>query len=67
MSDPLTTRHGTAATSAGTVFATLGPDARAYECYAQADLAGGRVLLYDREEETAWLTADVTVPLTEIA
>lgn len=67
MSDPLTPRHGTPAPSAETVFASIGPDARAYERYAQADLAGGRVLLYDREEATAWLTTDVTVPLTEIA
>lgn len=46
-------------------FTTLGPDARAYERYALVELEGESVLLYDYEVETAWITADTAVPLSE--
>lgn len=48
-------------------FTTIGPDARGYERYAQVDLEAGAILLYDRENEKAWLTSDAVVPLTEAA
>lgn len=54
-------------TSDGSEFTTVGPDARAYERYAQVDLEEGALLLYDRETETAWITSDTVVALTEAA
>lgn len=50
-----------------TEYTTLGPDAAAYERYATIELDEGVVLLYDREEEEAWLQSDVAVDLDAVA
>lgn len=46
-------------------FTTLGPDARAYERYAQVELDEDTVVVYDIEVETAWISSDMVVTLTE--
>lgn len=48
-------------------FTTIGPDARDYERYVQVDLEEDAILLYDRENENAWVTSDAVVALTEAA
>lgn len=50
-----------------TEFTTLGPDAARYEQYTTVELDEGVVLLYDREEEEAWLQSDAAVDLDEVA
>lgn len=54
-------------THEGTAFSTLGPDARAYERYAQVDLDEETLLLYDIDEEAAWISSDTVVSLSETA
>lgn len=46
-------------------FTTIGPDARAYERYAQVDLDEDTMLVYDVDVETAWISSDTAVSLTE--
>lgn len=46
-------------------FTTLGPDARVYERYAQVELDEDTVVVYDIEVETAWISSDMVVTLTE--
>lgn len=48
-------------------FTTMGPDARDYGRYAEVHLEDERVLLYDQDDETAWIQSDVSVPLAEAA
>lgn len=50
-----------------TEYTTLGPDAAGYERYATVELDEGVVLLYDREEEDAWLQSDAAVELDAAA
>lgn len=48
-------------------FTSEGPDARTYDRYAQVKLEDDVLLLYDREEETAWITSDAAIELAETA
>lgn len=50
-----------------TEYTTLGPDATGYEQYTTVELDEGVVLLYDREEEEAWLQSDAAVDLDGVA
>lgn len=47
-------------------FTTIGPDAHDYERYAQVYLEEDAILLYDRENEDAWITSDAGVAFTEV-
>lgn len=47
-------------------FTTLGPDANDYARYAQVIQDNGGVLLYDRENEDAWIASDASVELTTV-
>lgn len=49
----------------GEAFTTLGPDARAYERYAQVELDEDTLLVYDIEVENAWISSDTVVTLRE--
>lgn len=44
-------------------YTTVGPDAAGYDRYAAVSLADGELLLYDRDEEDAWLQSDAPVDL----
>lgn len=49
----------------GSSFTTIGPDACCYERYAAVELAENAVLVYDRDDDNAWISSDVTVSLGE--
>lgn len=51
----------------GPAFTTIGPDACLYERYAAVELAENAHLVYDRDNENAWISSDVTVSLAEAA
>lgn len=46
-------------------FTTLGPDAQEYEAYAMVTLDAGQVLLYDVDDEDAWIQSDTAVSLPD--
>lgn len=48
-------------------FTSDGPDARTDERYAQVKLEENVILLYDRENENAWITSATTIALAEAA
>lgn len=48
-------------------YTTMGPDARDYEQYAEVTLEEDHVLLYDRDDEEAWIKSDVAIDVTEAA
>jgi len=43
------------------------PDVTADERYAELELQDGSVVIYDRENPTAWLQSDTTVKRGELA
>lgn len=51
--------------STGHTYETIGPDARSYGRYAQVRLEDSEILLYDRDDENAWITSDLCVALAE--
>lgn len=46
-----------------TDYSTLGPHAVEYGRYAAVQFEGGELLVYDDDNEDAWLKSDVTVDL----
>lgn len=47
-------------------FTTMGPDAQRYDRYATVTTDDDEVILYDIDEETAWLQSDTAVSLAEV-
>jgi len=48
-------------------YVTVGLDAPDYEQYAEVTLEEEHVLLYDRDDEEAWMKSDTAIDLAEAA
>lgn len=46
-------------------YTTVGPEASDYERYAMVSLDDGEVLLYDRDDEDAWIQSDASVDVAD--
>lgn len=47
-------------------FTTMGPDAQEYGRYALATIQEDQVILYDIEDEEAWIQSDTALLLADI-
>lgn len=47
-------------------FTTMGPDAQEYSRYALVTILEDQVILYDIDEEEAWIQSDTAVRLADI-
>lgn len=48
-------------------YTTVGPDARSYRRYAQVILEGSSILVYDRDNENAWIESTMGLSLAQQA
>lgn len=53
--------------AASAEYTSLGPGARSFEDYTGVVLEDGSLMIYRPDELSSWITADVTVALSDVA